>query len=149
MIARLTDIDTAHEPALLDLWASSWSEVHSGIDFNGRIPWFIDHMARWLAAGGLRLGAFDAEGNLLGFFLHNAPDGHLDQFCIRRDLKGSGIASSLMAEVKRLSPAGVRLTVNAMNARAIRFYEREGFAKESKGINPTSGLPTFHYRWRP
>jgi putative acetyltransferase len=146
IIAPLSD---DHARDALALWAESWSEVHAGIDFHARIPWFIGHMADWLAKGGMRLGAFDAAGTVLGFVLHNAADGHLDQICVRRDLKGHGVAQALMAEVKRLSPAGVHLDVNAMNARAIRFYEREGFVKTGEGVNPTSGLPIFHYRWRP
>jgi putative acetyltransferase len=131
------------------LWSDSWSEVYAGIDFHARIPWFTGHMADWLAKGGVRLGAFDENNSLLGFILHHERGGHLDQFCVRRELKGRGVAPALMAEVKRLSPAGIHLTVNAMNARAIRFYEREGFVKTGEGVNPTSGLPIFHYRWRP
>ncbi len=141
--------DRSHEGALIDLWVESWSEVYAGIDFAARRAWFAGHMADWMAQGGIRLGAFEADGALAGFVLHNASDGHLDQLCVRRDLKGRGVASALMAEVKRLSPAGVHLTVNATNIRAIRFYEREGFRKTGEGVNPTSGLPVFHYRWRP
>jgi putative acetyltransferase len=142
-------IDTTREPELLKLWTESWSEVYADIDFHARIPWFTGHMANWLADGGIRIGAFDDAGTLLGFVLHDTKNGHLDQFCIRRDFKGGGVATALMAEVKRLSPAGVRLDVNAMNVRAIRFYEREGFVKTGEGVNPTSGLPIVHYRWRP
>jgi putative acetyltransferase len=142
-------VQAAQQPQLIALWADSWSEVDAGIDFNARIPWFAGHMADWLAKGGLRLGAFDADGALLGFILHEPASGHLDQLCVRRDHKGRGLAHLLMAEAKRLSPAGMHLDVNAMNGRAIRFYEREGFVKTGEGINPTSGLPIFHYRWRP
>jgi putative acetyltransferase len=137
-------------PELVDLWVESWSEVYSGIDFEARRGWFVDHMADWLANGGDRVAAFDeSTGAMAAFVLLDERDGHLDQFCIRRDLKGQGVARSLMAEVKRLSPPGVHLTVNAMNQRAISFYEREGFVKTGEGVNPTSGLPIFHYRWRP
>lgn len=149
MIARFDRIAPADEPALLQLWAASWSGGFADIDFHARIPWFNGHMADWLAKGGLRHGAFAADGTLLGFILHATTDGHLDQFCVRHDLKGTGVATALMAQVKRLSPTGVHLTVNAMNRRAIRFYEREGFVRTGDGVNPTSGLPTFHYRWQP
>lgn len=149
MIATFAAVPQAREPELLALWTESWSEVYAGIDFHARIPWFSGHMAEWVAQGGERIGAFDAAGALLGFILHRTSDGVLDQFCVRRDLKGSGVARALMAEVKRRSPLAVNLTVNAMNARAIRFYEQEGFMMVGEGVNPISGLPTLDYRWQP
>ena len=41
---------------------------------------------------------------------------------------GLRLATALVDEAKRLSPGGVTLLVNKDNARAIRFYERNGFA---------------------
>ena len=52
---------------------------------------------------------------------------------------GSKLATLLVDEAKRLSPDGVTLKVNADNARAIRFYERSGFAHAGEDVNPTSG----------
>jgi putative acetyltransferase len=142
-------IGSAHQRELMDLWVASWSEVYAAIDFEARRAWFAEHMAGWLRNGGSRIGAFGGSGDLAGFILLDQRDGHLDQFCMRRDLKGAGAARALMAETKRLSPGGVHLDVNAMNIRAIRFYEREGFVRTGEGVNPTSGLPILHYRWRP
>jgi putative acetyltransferase len=102
-----------------------------------------------VANGGSRIGAYLADGALAGFILLDERDGHLDQFCIRHDLKGQGHATALMDEVKRRAPSGIHLTVNALNSRAIRFYERQSFRKTGEGFNPTSGLPTLHYRWQP
>jgi putative acetyltransferase len=134
---------------LMDLWVVSWSEVYASIDFEARRDWFAEHMAEWIRTGGSRIGAFGADGQLAGFILLDQRNGHLDQFCVRRDMKGAGVGEAMMIETKRLSPAGITLDVNAMNTRAIRFYEREGFIKTGEGVNPTSGLPTFHYHWRP
>ena len=55
----------------------------------------------------------------------------------------------LVDEAKRLSPAGVTLLVNKDNARAIRFYERNGFAHAGDDVNPTSGRPVLKMAWRP
>jgi putative acetyltransferase len=137
------------EVNLLNLWEESWSEVYPNIDFHARLPWFRDHMAAWVEGGGLRVGAFTPAHNLAGFILLNTINGHLDQICVRQDLKGAGVAGALMAEARRLSPHVLTLDVNAMNLRAIRFYTREGFKKTGEGINPRSGLPIFHYRWQP
>ena len=54
-----------------------------------------------------------------------------------------------MDEAKRLSPSGVTLLVNKDNARAIRFYERNGFAHDGEDVNPTSGRPVLKMAWRP
>ena len=52
-------------------------------------------------------------------------------------------------EAKRLSPSGVTLLVNKDNARAIRFYERNGFAHAGEDVNPTSGRPVLKMAWKP
>jgi putative acetyltransferase len=55
----------------------------------------------------------------------------------------------LIDEVKRISPAVIRLDVNQSNGRAIRFYERNGFVRTGKGINKNSGAATWLYEWKP
>jgi putative acetyltransferase len=141
---------SAHLPELLDLWVESWSEVYDGIDFNARRGWFKDHLTAWIEAGNpVRIAVNAADGSMAGFIFIDTNTGLLDQICVARAGKGSGTATLLMTEARRLSPAGVTLSVNAMNARAIRFYEREGFVKTGEGVNPRSGLPILHYRWQP
>lgn len=141
---------SAELPQLVDLWVESWSDVYAGVSFEGRRSWFADHVETWTRRGGLCQVATDADdGSLAGFILHRLADGHLDQFCIRHDLKGRDAAVLMMNEVRRLSPSGIHLTVNALNARAIRFYERQGFAKTGDGVSPGSGLKTYSYGWRP
>jgi len=54
-----------------------------------------------------------------------------------------------MAEARRLSPLGLDLKVNADNARAIRFYEKHGFAVTGEEANPRSGAPIYAMSWRP
>ena len=49
---------------------------------------------------------------------------------------GSALATTLVDEAKRLSPDGITLMVNTDNARAIRFYERNGFAHAGEDVNP-------------
>ena len=46
-------------------------------------------------------------------------------------------------------PAALRLEVNKDNARAIRFYERNGFGHAGEDVNPTSGRPVLRMSWRP
>ena len=103
-----------------------------------------------MQAGDLARVALDqADGAMAGFILLSLRQGLLDQICVANPRKGDGTALALLAEARRLCPEGFELSVNARNARAIRFYEREGFTRTGEGISRRSGLPIFHYRWRP
>jgi putative acetyltransferase len=53
----------------------------------------------------------------------------------------------LVNEAKRLSPDRITLLVNTDNARAIRFYERNGFVQAGADVNPTSGKPVLRMEW--
>jgi putative acetyltransferase len=61
--------------------------------------------------------------------------------------KGRGLATRLLDAAKARARDGLRLDVNAANARAVRFYAREGFRKVGEGVNPASGLPTLAMAW--
>ena len=54
----------------------------------------------------------------------------------------------LVAEAKRLSPDCIALLVNSDNARAIRFYARNGFVHAGEDVNPTSGRPVLRMEWK-
>ena len=53
----------------------------------------------------------------------------------------------LLDAAKRRAPGHLMLEVNQDNARALKFYERQGFVREGEGVNPRSGLKTWRYRW--
>ena len=74
---------------------------------------------------------------------------YLDQIVVAPEAWGSRIAHALLAEAKRLSPSGLDLKVNADNARAIRFYEKQGFSVTGTDVNPRSGAPIRKMAWRP
>ena len=59
------------------------------------------------------------------------------------------LGTALVNEAKRLSPDGVTLLVNTDNARAIRFYRRNGFIDAGGDVNPTSGKPVLRMAWKP
>jgi len=73
--------------------------------------------------------------------------GYLDQLVVSPDQWGTELANALVDEAKRLSPSGVTLSVNKDNARAIRFYERNGFVHAGEDANPTSGRPVLKMAW--
>jgi putative acetyltransferase len=117
------------------------------IDFSARKDWW---QRRWIdeLVPKNSVVVAEADGEIVGFIVINPSSGYLDQIAVRPESWGSNVAKTLMREAKRLARS-VTLDVNQSNARAIRFYEREGFVRTGEGVNPLSGKPTFCYAWRP
>ena len=90
----------------------------------------------------------EQAGAILGFVTIDGS-GYLDQLVVAPEHWGSDVARLLVDEAKRLSPGGITLLVNKDNARAIRFYERNGFAHAGDDVNPTSGRPVLKMAWKP
>ena len=55
---------------------------------------------------------------------------------------------ALVDAAKCASPSGLDLHVNCDNTRAIRFYEKHGFAVSAEETNPRSGAPIYRMSWR-
>jgi putative acetyltransferase len=134
-------------PRLADLWVASWREAMPRIDFSARTQWFRQHMLSLEAAGAATICGFDGADRLIGFVTVDPATGYLDQLCVAAEAKGSGAAASLLNEARRIAPKELLLDVNQDNARAVRFYEREGFERVGEGVNPGSGLKTWRLRW--
>jgi putative acetyltransferase len=146
---RVLPFVSAHLPEASDLWVEAWARTMPEIHFEARRAWFVDRMVALSGSGATILCAFDAlEGRMAGFITLEKR-GHIDQFAVAPHVWGTGAAAALLNEGKRLS-GGVPLAldVNQDNARAVRFYEREGFRRMGEGRNASSGLATWHYRWR-
>jgi putative acetyltransferase len=135
------------EDAAIELWRATWQAAYPQIDFSARLAWWRE---RWRAELVPNAAIIVAEhaGALTGFVTID-PNGYLDQLVVGPDHWGSPIATALVDEAKRLSPLGITLRVNKDNARAIRFYERNGFAHAGEDVNPTSGHQVLKMTWRP
>lgn len=135
------------EDAAIALWLESWTKAYSSIDFAARVAWWRERWRGELVPQAAIIVAEQA-GSLIGFVTID-PSGYLDQLVVGTDYWGSDLGNALMAEARRLSPSGITLKVNADNARAIRFYERNGFAHAGPDVNPTSGRPVLKMQWMP
>jgi putative acetyltransferase len=144
----LRDYAEADLPALVDLWVAAWRETGFAIDFDARREWLGNHLRMLSGHGAAIVVGLDAEGAPAGFVTIDAKTGALDQLCVAPSERGSGLARALLDEAKRRSPGAVELEVNEANARALRFYEREGFDPVSRGSSALSGLPTLKMRWK-
>lgn len=135
---------------MLDLWVAAWRATYPDIDFDARRDWLTRQVAKLEAEGAETLCLFVGEScALAGFVVIHPQTGWLDQICVGPAFKGAGFGEMLMAAARARSPGHVRLDVNADNLRAIRFYERGGFAQVGRGANTLSGRATIEMEWRP
>jgi putative acetyltransferase len=136
-------------PALVDLWVASWKATFADVDFDARREWLVQRLRALEAAGAVTLCLFDgASGAMAGFVTIHPKTGWLDQICIGPDRFGTGAASALLAAARKASPRRIGLDVTADNARAIRFYERQGFREIGEGPRSLSGRATVVMEWR-
>ena len=135
----------ADEDAAIALWLETWQRTYPDIDFATRVAWWRE---RWRAelVPNADIVVAEQASTLIGFVTIDAK-GYLDQLVVSPDHWGSRLASALVDEAKRRSPGGVTLLVNKDNARAIRFYERNGFIHAGEDVNPTSGRAVLKMAW--
>lgn len=104
-------------PALLDLASQDANAAH----------WSVEHYARLLDSGALRLVQQDTE--IAGFYAARhltANEWELDNILVAPEHRRKGIADALLRDL--LSRADtIHLEVRASNAPARRLYEKHGF----------------------
>ncbi len=135
------------EDAAIALWLATWQRTYPEIDFAARVTWW---RARWRSELVPNAAVIVAEqgAELVGFVTIDAG-GYLDQLVVAPDHWGSPLGDALIGEAKQRSPHQITLLVNRDNARAIRFYTRNGFVAAGDDVNPTSGRPVLRMQWKP
>jgi putative acetyltransferase len=138
----------ADEDVAIELWRRRWAQHYPHIDFAERVDWW---RARWRneLVPAATVSVAEADGRMVGFVTVYPKTGYLDQIVVAPEAWGSDVAAMLMDEARRISPGGLDLNVNADNARAIRFYEKQGFIDVGETVNEISGAPVRMMRWRP
>jgi putative acetyltransferase len=135
-------------PEAIDLWVAAWQAAYPAMNFEKRRGWAVDHIADLEQEGSLSFVAL-AGGNIVGLLVVDPNTGYLDQIVVATDRQGRGVADALLAHARCQAPDGLDLHVNQDNARAVRFYEKNGFAKTGTDVNETSKAPTYKMSWRP
>ena len=122
----------------------------------------VDGVRRWFAAGGgfwcllaERDGALAGQVSFMPAAASVAPVdepklAHLSGLFVEPSWWGSGLARTLhgraLAEAAVRGYASMRLFTPAGQARARRFYEREGWRPAGEPNEMAAGLPTLEYR---
>jgi putative acetyltransferase len=135
-------------PALLELWVAAWRATYPEIDFDVRRDWLRERVLRLEHNGSRTLLLREGPPpTTAGFVLIDPATHWLDQLCVHPSRFGSGAAEALIEAARSVSPARLRLDVNADNRRAVAFYEREGFVRKGEGGPSLSGRPTLIMEW--
>jgi GNAT superfamily N-acetyltransferase len=134
--------------AVADLWHEGWHDGHAGHVPDGLTA------ARTLAAFHERTPARVADtavavseaGSVVGFVMVVGDE--VEQVFVARAARGTGLAPALLAEAERRVAAlgfdGAWLAVVTGNARARRFYEKQGWVDEGDlAYEVTAGGETF------
>jgi putative acetyltransferase len=140
----------ADEACAIELWRRTWQTAYPHIDFTARLSWW---RARWRdeivpACTVIVAEPQGASGNLVGFVTLDVGSGYLDQIVVAPEFWGSPTADALLGAAKEIAPSAIDLHVNRDNGRAIRFYEKHGFAVTGEDVNPRSGAPIYRMSWR-
>jgi putative acetyltransferase len=143
---HLRPYQPSDEDAAIALWQETWQQAYPAIDFSERVPWWRERWRGELVPNAAIIVALQSDA-LVGFVTIDAK-GYLDQLVVAPDHWGSRLAERLLDEAKRLSPDCITLLVNIDNARAIRFYERNGFVHAGEDVNPTSERPVARMEWK-
>jgi putative acetyltransferase len=136
------------EDASVALWRRTWQQAYPDIDFTARLAWWRERWRTELVPTCTIMVA-ETSGAIVGFVTVDPGTGYLDQIVVAPEAWGSRTATALLDAAKRIAPSGVDLHVNRDNRRAIRFYEKHGFAISGEDVNPRSGAATLKMSWRP
>jgi GNAT superfamily N-acetyltransferase len=135
MATGMTDVElrmaaTADTEVIADIWHRGWRDGHLG-----NVP---EALAAHRTPGSFAVRAAAhltgttvavVRGDVAGFVMVTGDE--VEQVYVSADHRGSGVAATLLAEAERLVAAGgfaeAWLAVVPGNARARRFYEREGW----------------------
>ncbi len=143
---QLRPYRASDEDVAIALWQAAWQQAYPAIDFAARVSWWRERWRNELVPSADIIVA-EQSGALVGFVTIDKK-GYLDQLVVDPAHWGGTVATALMNEAKRLSPAHITLLVNADNTRAIRFYARNGFEHAGDDVNPTSGRPVKRMEWK-
>ena len=150
----------ADEEAAIALWRRTWQRAYPDIDFAARLAWWRERWRAELVPACVIMVAEDTAAapdggpdddpgrGLAGFVTVDRLTGYVDQIVVAPEAWGSWVAAALIDAAKRIAPRGLDLHVNEDNARAIRFYEKQGFAISGADVNPRSGAPLYKMIWR-
>ncbi len=130
------------------IWAATSAMVAPDTEFDDRRDWLFNEIEDLHDRGARTICALDARtGHLRGFVTVDPETKRLHQMVVAPEALGSGLARVLLGEARDMAPARIEVAVSRANARALRFFEREGFRRLGETTNAT-GDDAVLMEWR-
>lgn len=124
-------------PALLQVWEASVRATHDFLD-PADLAFFRDFVPG--ALGLLDVQLIESSQGPAGFI--GWRPGHIEMLFVSPAQFGQGLGRRLLDQVIASAPAQPwQLDVNEQNPRALRFYQRYGFAVVGRSAQDSSGRP--------
>jgi ribosomal protein S18 acetylase RimI-like enzyme len=129
-----------------DIWKRSWESI--GLRPNDvTFEQLRERLGREVAQGWSLYVAVDVE-RIVAMLALDVSDKHLDQLFVDPGYQGLGIGKTLLAFARAKMPDEMWLRTAVKNARAVAWYEREGFVKVREETEPGWSGPRAYYRWK-
>ena len=125
--ATLRRYQPRDEDASVALWLRTWQAAYPELDFAERLDWWRERWRNELLPVAEVVIA-EADGTMIGFVTVDPRTFYLDQIVVAPEYWRSGVGATLIAEAKRISPAGLDLDVNIDNAAPSAFTAGSDFS---------------------
>ena len=142
---RYVPFEIAMADALVSMWREAF-EYGVGIVDPHPIEAQRAYLVERVLPGHAVTVALDGDERIVGFVASSAES--VSQLHVRVGCHGRGIGRELLQRAKATSTGSLWLYTFARNARARRFYERNGFAAAAFGFEPFWQLDDVRYEWR-
>lgn len=133
---RPTEVDTVAE-----IWLQSNLQAH---DFIPAAYWQAHFSAVREQLAQAEVHVCEEDGELLGFL--GLQGEYLAGIFVRQEARSRGVGRQLLDDAKE-SRGRLTLHVYEQNARAMRFYQREGFRRVGAGRDPDTGEREWEMAW--
>ena len=124
-------------PALAELWRRSVEATHDFL-LPGDLERIHAEVADVYLPGVGEVWLAEGEGCPVGFL--GCDGAHVEMLFVEPEYFGRGVGKALLRHARNLHGA-LNLEVNAQNARALAFYQRQGFAVTGRSDLDSAGRP--------
>ena len=133
-------------PALAGLWRRSLEATHDFL-LPGDLERIGAEVATVYLPGLGEVWLAEEGGRPAGFLGCDGP--HVEMLFVKPELFGRGVGGALLRHARNRHGA-LRLEVNEQNARALAFYQRQGFVITGRSALDSAGrpYPLLHLAWR-
>ena len=129
------------------IWHASWRSTGLGSEDDVSLEQLRARIPREIA-GGWELFVAEDGGEIAAMLAFKRAQKYLDQLFVAPAFQGKGIGKRLLAFARAAMPGEIWLRTDEENARAIGWYEREGFVRERRERHPVRPQMMAYYRWK-